>query len=235
MSYVIPCPSRRADRHAHEVGVSGPGEATFKRRACHFGSDRCIAVLTNCYRHLPRCQMAWAMCSSTGVNQAHESAPLGLLKSRKLPYLRPQTHSLSLPLHRLQHDRHPRSQYPLRWKWRTYERDARAHPPGISELLRQGVRGSAAKHTIDPADNPSVRAHMRFHCATLRLKTSLCRNPFPGQAPPEPVQRTLDIEIPRKYTNLSAPKVKLAVFWPPGERPDGGRLPCYLHIRASLS
>jgi hypothetical protein len=67
------------------------------------------------------------------------------------------------------------------------------------------------------------------------VQTSLCRNPFPGQAPPEPVQRTLDIEIPRKYTNLSAPKVKLAVFWPPGERPDGGRLPCYLHIRASPS
>jgi hypothetical protein len=62
-----------------------------------------------------------------------------------------------------------------------------------------------------------------------------CRNPIPGEAPPVPVQRTLDIEISRKYTNLSAPKVKLVVFWPPGERPDGGRLPCYFHIRAFLS
>jgi hypothetical protein len=66
MPCVIPCPSRRADRHSHEVGVSGPGEATFKRRACHFESDRCIAVLTNCARQLPRCQMAWGHVLADG-------------------------------------------------------------------------------------------------------------------------------------------------------------------------
>jgi hypothetical protein len=58
---------------------------------------------------------------------------------------------------------------------------------------------------------------------------------IPGQSKPVPVGRQLDIDIPRKYTKAET-KVNVRVFWPQGARPteNGGKLPCFLHIRMFL-
>jgi hypothetical protein len=68
------------------------------------------------------------------------------------------------------------------------------------------------------------------------LITHICREDgdsyIKGQSTPVPVGRQLDIDIPRKYTSGTS-KVNIRVFWPIGARPteNGGKLPCFMHIR----
>lgn len=59
--------------------------------------------------------------------------------------------------------------------------------------------------------------------------------PRKGTSLPIPVGRTLDIDIPRKYTDLKAPKVRARILWPPVPQETKEALPCLLYLREHSS